>query len=107
MRCYNPACDSLAASEINVSVNVTETTETEEVDYTGETENGDYSYGIGTQCYECNEITFISNWKDQVLSWTNVASIVLDPKDDPWGTCRICFKVRVPDPATPCLECES
>lgn len=106
MRCYNPACGSPEAEEINISVNVTFTENTAETEYIGESENGDYSAGIGTICNACGETTYISDWEKEVVRWANHSTLILDPKDDPWNLCRTCYKVAVPDTSKPCLECE-
>lgn len=107
MRCYNPECGSLAANEVNISVNLTYTEESAEVIYSGESENGDYSGALGTACDECGQVTYVSSWEKEVIRWANDSTIILDPKDDPWELCRTCHTVPVPDTSTPCLECES
>ena len=67
MKCQNPSCGSLAANEINISLNITETAETEEIEYTGTTDYGDPSDLIGTYCYECEEMTYVEGWHGTVL----------------------------------------
>lgn len=58
MKCLNPACGSLRADELNVSLNVTQTIESEDTDYEGTTNYGDLSMGIGTTCPDCNLMTY-------------------------------------------------
>lgn len=58
MKCLNPACGSVRADEINVSVNVSETMDSEELEYTGTTNYGDVGEGIGTMCHDCQLMTF-------------------------------------------------
>jgi hypothetical protein len=58
MKCLNPDCESVMADELNVSLNVSETVDIEEVEYSGSTEYGDTSAGIGTWCPDCEVMTF-------------------------------------------------
>lgn len=109
MKCLNPACESIAADEINVSVNATSTEELDgPVQYTGDTEYGDCSDGIGTYCSECGMTVYVSYWKDIVVSWSDHRALVLTPELDPWTfTCTKCRKTTVPTRGMECLECEA
>lgn len=53
MKCYNSACDSISADEVNISVNISLTEPQEEKEYTGYTEYGDTSGFMGTLCPDC------------------------------------------------------
>ena len=72
MKCLNPACSSLSAHELNISVNMSETDPGDEVSYTGWTEYGDPSVLIATACYgdedSCEATTYVPNWRDIVLT---------------------------------------
>ena len=83
MKCMNPECESLDADEINISVNVSETTpRLAEIEYTGDTEYGDCSDLIGTTCSDCNEITYLPYWESIVLAFAGQASLVLPSTTD-------------------------
>jgi hypothetical protein len=81
MKCLNPECGSWDAEEINVSVNVSHTeqdlNEDGTVEYVGDTDYGDLSDGIGTECRECNEIVYLPDWEARVLQFTGQATVVL------------------------------
>jgi hypothetical protein len=67
MKCLGETCGSHRAEELNVSVNVSETEEVEEVEYTGSTEYGDPSEIIGTYCSQCGQSTFVAHWRQVVM----------------------------------------
>lgn len=67
MKCLS--CGSPRANEINISVNVSETEESLETEYTGTTEYGDCSKMIGTFCFDCETSTYVDGWTEVVLSY--------------------------------------
>jgi hypothetical protein len=67
MRCLRPDCGSVAADELNVSVNVSFTYEQEELEYTGETDYMDPLVKIGTWCSECERTTLLPDWQAAVI----------------------------------------
>lgn len=69
MKCLRPECGSLGAEELNISVNYSETEDSEEVEYTGTTEYGDPSPMIGTVCFDCGFTTYLPNWQETVMSF--------------------------------------
>lgn len=84
MKCLNPECGSLAADEINISVNVSETAESEEVEYLGYTDHGDTSNMIGTVCRECDSSTYLDNWQGVVKEFITAGedSTILEMRQD-------------------------
>jgi hypothetical protein len=101
MKCLNPACEGINAQEFNVSLNSTETAESIETEYTGDTE-------YGTWCDECHEIVFRSDWKEIATEWVNQYTILLRPDQDPWtALCTKCANNTVPAYGMECLECEA
>jgi hypothetical protein len=69
VKCLNPACGSVAADELNVSVNVSETERSEEMEYVGSTEMGDTSNTVGTICPDCEMTVFVHDWKAVMVEW--------------------------------------
>lgn len=56
MLCLNPDCGSLNASEVNLSWNVSECVAgVAATEYTGTTDYGDTSPGLGTWCPDCEQ----------------------------------------------------
>jgi hypothetical protein len=108
MKCLNPACESIAAEEFNVSLNTSETDVSAKTEYIGNTEYGDCSDGIGTWCNDCGEITFRSDWLQITRAWVEQQTLTLTPEQDPWTSlCTKCHNNKVPTYGMECLECES
>lgn len=63
MKCLNPACGSPLADEMNVWLNVSRTTGTLAIEYTGDTDFGDCSDLIATYCEVCNTLTYVHDWQ--------------------------------------------
>lgn len=72
MKCLNQECGSPCADEINISLNISETAESLETEYTGTTDYGDPSQIIGTYCEECGEATYVPNWREVVINFIGV-----------------------------------
>lgn len=53
MKCLNSECERLDADELNISLNLSGTTEEVDFEYTGSTDYGDPSDFIGTYCSNC------------------------------------------------------
>ncbi len=69
MKCLDPACGSLRANELNISLNLTETEESEEVEYTGNTDYGDPSTTLGTSCMDCKQDVMLDGWEEKVMAF--------------------------------------
>lgn len=75
MKCLNPACGSLNADELNVTLNMSETDHgEEEPEYSGTTHyaiGSNIHLAVGTTCMDCDRSVFYDDWLDQVSSmWT-------------------------------------
>ena len=69
MKCANPACDSIAANEITISMNIHMTEVADELEYTGDTDYGQVSLILGTICEECGVMTYYPNWEREVIAY--------------------------------------
>ena len=71
MKCASPECERLDADELNISVNLTDTTEELDFEYTGDTEYGDCSDRIGTYCHDCGTV-YLPNATETVLRFSGI-----------------------------------
>lgn len=90
MKCLNPACESVVAEELNVSINVSETAAEAEKVYLGSTEYGDTLLALGTTCGECDTITYVHNWKEMLV--TNVGPAPYDVVLPEPRWCALCLE---------------
>jgi hypothetical protein len=72
MKCANPECPRLDAEELNISVNVTETTEELDFEYCGNTEYGDCSDAIGTYCRGLCGAVYYPNATETVIRFSGI-----------------------------------
>ncbi len=78
MKCLNPACPSVSAHELNVSLNMSRTIEHPDTEYSGSTDYGDLSTGIGTSCSDCGLMTFRHNYLEIITDEFRVSDDAIE-----------------------------